>query len=93
MTTLILLLSIVSAGAYLTRNGASSKTMASLSNNALKLAVVGLLTFHVAQTSNLTQAALEAGGQDEISWAMRSQAQELSADTALVATPALREGE
>ena len=102
MTTIVLLMLVLTCGAYMAmgapamarsresvQGGAGRATMPPWQRKALTLAVVALLMAHLAQTSNLTQAALEVGGQDETAWAMRAQAQDSTAADA----PALREGE
>ena len=102
MTTLVLLMLVLTYGAYVAmgapalarstepvQNGAEDAPLHSWRHTALRFAVLVLLVAHVAQTSNLPQAAMQAGGQDEISWAMRAQATEPAPADA----PALREGE
>lgn len=106
MTTFVLLLLILTSSLYVTMGapamqrssqpagGAAGDVPARRwGRTALGLAVVMMLTAHIAQSANLTQAALEACGQDEIAWAMRSQAQQPSTATAMADVAALREGE
>ena len=106
MTTFFLLLLILTSSLYVTMGAPamqrSSQPVSSAAGDvpvrrwertALGLVVVVMLTAHIAQSASLTQAALEAGGQDEIAWAINAQAREPSTATAMADVAALREGE